>query len=72
MTILILHYIINTIMIRIYKEGISMTNYKKPYHLLFNGITDALEALARLDVPAAIRLLEEAQIKAEEIVIEYD
>ncbi len=49
-----------------------MTNYKKPYHLLFNGITDALEALARLDVPAAIRLLEEAQIKAEEIVIEYD
>ena len=25
-----------------------MTDYQKPYHLLFNAITDALEALERL------------------------
>ena len=30
-----------------------MTDYQKLYHLLFNAITDALEALGRLDVPAA-------------------
>ncbi len=47
-----------------------MTDYQKLYHLLFNAITDALEALGRLDVPAAVRLLENAQIKAEEIVID--
>lgn len=46
-----------------------MTDYKKLYHLLFNAITDALEALGRLDMPAATHLLEDAQIKAEEIVI---
>ena len=49
-----------------------MTDYKKLYHLLFNAITDALEALGRLDVPAATRLLEDAQITAEEIVISED
>ena len=49
-----------------------MTDYKKLYHLLFNAITDALEALGHLDVPAATRLLEDAQIKAEEIVIDEE
>ncbi|MCI8553271.1 MAG: hypothetical protein HFF56_09865 [Lawsonibacter sp.] len=47
-----------------------MTDYKKLYHLLFNSITDALEALGRLDVPTASRLLEEAQIKAEDIILD--
>lgn len=47
-----------------------MTDYQKPYYLLFNAITDALEALGKLDVPAATHLLEEAQIKAEEHIIE--
>ena len=47
-----------------------MTDYQKPYHLLFNAITDALEALERLDVPAATRLLQDAQIKAEEVILE--
>lgn len=46
-----------------------MTDYQKLYHLLFNAITDGLEALGRLDVPAAVRLLEDAQIKAEEIIL---
>ena len=44
-----------------------MTDYQKLYHLLFNAITDALE---RLDVPAATRLLEEAQTRAEDHILE--
>ena len=47
-----------------------MTDYQKLYHLLFNAITDALEALGRLDVPAATRLLEEAQTRAEDHILE--
>lgn len=46
-----------------------MTDYEKPYHLLFNAITDALEALGHLDVPTANRLLEDAQIEAEKIIL---
>lgn len=49
-----------------------MVDYKKLYHLLFNAITDASEALGRLDVAAAARLLEEAQIRAEERILEED
>lgn len=49
-----------------------MTDYKKLYHLLFNTITDALEALGRLDMPTAARLLEDVQVKAEEIVIDEE
>ena len=47
-----------------------MTDYKKLYHLLFNAITDSLEALGHLDVPAATRLLEDAQSQAEERILE--
>lgn len=47
-----------------------MTDYKELYHLLFNAITDALEALGRLDVPAANRLLEDAQTQTEERLLE--
>lgn len=47
-----------------------MTDYQKLYHLLFNAITDALEALGRLDVPTATRLLEDAQIRAEDHILE--
>ena len=46
-----------------------MTDYQKPYHLLFNAITDALAALERLDVPAAAGRLLDAKIKAEEHII---
>ena len=49
-----------------------MPDYEGLYHLLFNAITDALEALGRLDVPAANRLLEDAQVRAEEIVLEKE
>ena len=47
-----------------------MTDYQKLYHLLFNAITDALEALGHLDVPAATRLLVDAQTQAEDHILE--
>ena len=47
-----------------------MTDYKKLYHLLFNAITDALDGIARLELTAAVQRLKDAQIKAEEIILE--
>lgn len=47
-----------------------MADYKKLYHLMFNACTDALEALDRQDIPAAAELLRNAQIKAEELILE--
>lgn len=49
-----------------------MTDYKKLYHLLFNAITDALNEIDRLELTAAVQRLKDAQIKAEEIVLEDD
>ena len=49
-----------------------MTDYKAPYYLLFNAITDAVEVLGHLEVQAAVKLLEEAQLKAEELVLNQD
>ena len=49
-----------------------MTDYKMLYHRMFNAATDALEALGRLDVSAAARLLERAQVKAEEQILEEE
>ncbi len=47
-----------------------MTDYKKLYHLLFNAITDALDGIDRLELTAAVQRLKDAQIKAEEIILE--
>lgn len=47
-----------------------MTDYKKLYHLLFNAITDALDRIDNLELTAAVQQLKDAQIKAEEIVLE--
>lgn len=52
------------------ERGDIMTDYKKLYHLLFNAITDALGAIDRLELTTAIQQLKEAQIRAEEIVID--
>ena len=49
-----------------------MTDYKTLYHMMFNAATDALEALGRLDVSAAARLLENAQIKAEKQILDEE
>lgn len=47
-----------------------MTDYKKLYHLLFNAITDALDGIDRLELTTAVQRLKDAQIKAEEIILE--
>lgn len=49
-----------------------MANYQKLYTLLFNGITDAVELLNKLDVISAKELLITLQQKAEDAFIEDD
>lgn len=49
-----------------------MSRCKPLYYLLFHAITDALEALGHLDIPAANQLLEEAQVKAEEMILDSE
>lgn len=46
-----------------------MDKYKKAYLLLFNRITDAIEAIENSDVELAREILISAQQKAEEIHI---
>ena len=46
--------------------------YKKMYLLLFNRITDALDALGDRDPAKAAEILRAAQIDAEEIFLETD
>ena len=46
-----------------------MTDYQKPYFVLFNAITDALEEMGHLDLSGAARLLQAAQARAEEIIL---
>lgn len=46
-----------------------MTDYKKPYLLLFNAITDAAEHLLRCENIAALKTLTDAQAKAEEMIL---
>ena len=43
-----------------------MDDYKKLYTQLFNAATDALNALEKLDVVQAHKILRQAQIAAEE------
>lgn len=46
--------------------------FRKPYGILFNGITDALETLERNDPTRARDLLIRAQQEAEEAYIEAE
>lgn len=46
-----------------------MADYKKPYLLLFNAITDAAEHLLRCENIAALKTLTDAQAKAEEMIL---
>lgn len=43
--------------------------YKKLYFWLFNAMTQALEELGRGNISGAKRILEQAQIQAEELFI---
>jgi len=44
-------------------------DYKKPYLILFNGITDALDSLNRMNFGRVRDILEDAQRNAEEAYI---
>ena len=50
--------------------GTIMPDYEKMYLLLFNSITDALEALEDNDIKKAQLILKRAQITAEDEYIE--
>ena len=50
--------------------GAIMPDYEKMYLLLFNSITDALEALEDNDIKKAQLILKRAQITAEDEYIE--
>ena len=43
--------------------------YKRPYHILFNGVTDALAALEKCNYGTVKALLIQAQQQAEEAYI---
>ena len=46
-----------------------MDEYKRPYLILFNGITDALEKMDRQDYDSVKEILIHAQQEAEEAFI---
>ena len=50
-------------------------DYKRPYLILFNGITDAIQEMEEMNFGKAKRILKYAQYEAEEAVIageDYD
>ncbi len=49
-----------------------MNQYKKPYLILFNAITDSLEKMNESDFCEAKRLLIQAQIDAEEEYVSFE
>ena len=49
-----------------------MDEHEKPYTTLFNAVTDALDALDRLNFGQAKEILEAGQQRAEEIYIGED
>lgn len=49
--------------------GVDRMNAETRYHLLFNSITDALEAMENLDFGEAKRVLVKAQQEAEEVYL---
>ena len=49
-----------------------MDEYKKPYCILFNSITDALENIEHQRFCDAQKVLKQAQVQAEEVFISTD
>ena len=48
-----------------------MSEYKKPYYILFNSITDAIHEMERMNFGIAKQMLYFAQMSAEEAFISY-
>lgn len=46
-----------------------MTDFKRMYYLLFNKITDALNAIDNLNFGQAADVLRSAQVEAEELYV---
>lgn len=49
--------------------GMLMVDYQKLYHLLFNAMTDTLDALEEQNFGQAKTLLRQAQLDAEEVYL---
>ena len=49
-----------------------MADYRKLYTLLFNKITDALQALKEEKIGLAAEILRDAQVRAEDMYIDDD
>ena len=49
-----------------------MSEYKKPYHILFKYITDAITEMERMNYGMAKNILLMAQMRAEEAFISYE
>ena len=49
-----------------------MAPYQKMYTYLFNAMTDALDALERMDIGRARCILQSSQLESEEIYIASD
>ena len=49
-----------------------MIKYEKLYHVLFNAISDSIEALERDDEEAGYRILVGAQQMAEETYLQFE
>lgn len=49
-----------------------MPDYRKMYAILFNAITDAIEALEQENLSAATVILKGAQLKTEQVYLNAD
>ncbi|MEE1279254.1 MAG: hypothetical protein UHH95_00300 [Oscillospiraceae bacterium] len=49
-----------------------MDEYKKPYLILFNAISDAKKSLMENNMTKAMEILDIAQMKAEEAFISFE
>ncbi len=49
-----------------------MNEYKKPYTIMFNAVTDAIRKIVKGDNAGALEILVEAQQKAEEEFISFE
>jgi len=53
-------------------EEIKMDEYKKPYYILFNAITDAIKMFSEDRAAEAMEILYISQIKAEEAFVSFN
>ena len=52
------------------RGGINIMDYQKAYYILFNAMTDAINAMDNREINQAAEILKSAQIKTEDMYIE--